>query len=51
MTVLTATIQFVIVAIVFIAPFLILALAAVAFGADSRPGIDEPGPHRWVPGG
>lgn len=38
-------------AIVFIGPFVALAVAALAFGVDSRPGIDDRGPRRWMIGG
>jgi hypothetical protein len=51
MTVLPVVVQIAIAAIVFIAPFVVLAVAALAFGADSRPTIDDRAPHRWVPGG
>jgi hypothetical protein len=37
--------------IVFIGPFVALAIAALAFGVDSRPGIDDRGPRRWMVGG
>lgn len=37
--------------IVFIAPFVALAIAALAFGVDSRPGIDDRGPRRSMVGG
>jgi hypothetical protein len=50
MTVLSGIAQLVIAAIVCIAPFVILAFAAIAFGADSRPTIDDRGPYRWMPG-
>jgi hypothetical protein len=39
------------VAILFIGPFVALAIAAVSFGVDSRPGIDDRGPRRWMVGG
>jgi hypothetical protein len=38
-------------AIVFFAAFVTFALAAIAFGADSRPTIDDTRPRRWMPGG
>jgi hypothetical protein len=38
-------------AVLFIGPFVVLAVAALIFGVDSRPGIDDRGPHRWMPGG
>jgi hypothetical protein len=38
-------------AILFIGPFVALAIAALAFGVDSRPGIDDRGPRRWMVGG
>jgi hypothetical protein len=38
-------------AMLFIGPFIVLAVAASAFGVDSRPGFDEPGPDRWMAGG
>jgi hypothetical protein len=34
-----------------IGPFVALAVASIRFGADSRPGIDDGGRHRWMPGG
>jgi hypothetical protein len=34
-----------------IGPFVALAVASITFGADSRPGIDDGGRHRWMPGG
>jgi hypothetical protein len=37
--------------ILFIGPFIALAIAALAFGVDSRPGIDDRGPRRWMVGG
>ncbi len=37
--------------ILFIGPFVALAIAALAFGVDSRPGIDDRGPRRWMVGG
>ena len=46
-----ATIQLVLATIIFVAPLIVLAVAAIAVGVDSRPGIDDRGPHRWVPGG
>lgn len=37
---------------IFFAPPIALALAALHFGADSRPGIDDPDRRPWlVPGG
>jgi|RhiMetdeSRZDD1v2_1073273.scaffolds.fasta_scaffold68132_3 hypothetical protein len=38
-------------AILFIGPFVALAIAALAFGVDSRPTIDDRGPRRWMVGG
>jgi hypothetical protein len=38
-------------AVLFIGPFIALAIAALAFGVDSRPSIDDRGPRRWMPGG
>ena len=37
-------------AVVLIGPFLALALAALRFGADSRPGIDERDQRPWMVG-
>ena len=37
-------------AIVLIVPFLALALAALRFGADSRPGIDDRDQRPWMVG-
>jgi hypothetical protein len=37
-------------ALIFIGPFVVLAVWAVIFGVDSRPGIDDSGPRRWTPG-
>jgi hypothetical protein len=37
------------VALLFFGPFIVLAAAAVIFGVDSRPGIDDSGPRRWMP--
>ena len=45
------TLQLAIAAIVFVVPLVVLAIAALAYGVDSRPSIDERGPHRWMPGG
>ena len=50
MTDLSGTAQFAIAATFFIAAFVMFALAAVAFGADSRPTIDDPRPPRWMLG-
>jgi hypothetical protein len=36
-------------AFLFFVPFIVLAVGAVMFGVDSRPGIDDRGPHRWMP--
>jgi hypothetical protein len=36
-------------AFLFIGPFIVLAAAAAIFGVDSRPGIDDRGPRRWMP--
>jgi hypothetical protein len=42
----------VIVAAIFIAPFVAVATAALRFGADSRPGIDDGDRRSWlVPNG
>jgi len=38
-------------AMLLIGPFVALAIAAVAFGVDSRPSIDDRGPRRWMVGG
>jgi hypothetical protein len=38
-------------AFLFIGPFVALAVAAITFGVDSRPGIDDRGPRRWMVGG
>jgi hypothetical protein len=38
-------------AFLFFGPFIVLAVWAVMFGVDSRPGIDDEGPRRWMPGG
>jgi hypothetical protein len=38
-------------AFLFIGPFIALAVAAITFGVDSRPGVDDRGPHRWIAGG
>ena len=32
----------------FIAPLVVLAVAALRFGADSRPGIDDPDRRPWL---
>ena len=32
----------------FIAPLLVLGVAALRFGADSRPGIDDPDRRPWL---
>jgi hypothetical protein len=45
-----ASTQAILAAILFIVPFIAIAVAALAFGVDSRPSIDEGGPHRWMPG-
>ena len=37
-------------AIVVVGPFLVLAIAALRFGADSRPGIDERDQRPWMVG-
>jgi hypothetical protein len=37
--------------ILFIGPFVAVAIAALALGVDSRPGIDDRGPRRWMVGG
>jgi Ca2+/H+ antiporter len=37
-------------AILLIVPFLALAIAALRFGADSRPGIDDPDQRPWMVG-
>ena len=37
-------------AIVFIGPLLALAVAAVRFGADSRPGVGDPDRRPWLIG-
>ena len=37
------------VAFLFIGPLVVLAVAAILFGVDSRPGIDNNGPRRWMP--
>jgi hypothetical protein len=34
--------------LVFIGSFVVLSLAAFAFGVDSRPFIDDRGPHGWI---
>jgi hypothetical protein len=44
------TIQAIVAVVLFVGPFIALALAAVAFGVDSRPSVDDRGPHRWMPG-
>jgi hypothetical protein len=36
-------------AFLFIGPFIVLAIGAALFGVDSRPGIDDAGPRRWMP--
>jgi hypothetical protein len=36
-------------AFLFFGPFIVLAAAAAIFGVDSRPGIDDNGPRRWMP--
>jgi hypothetical protein len=38
----------VVVAAIFIAPFVAFAAAAVRFGADSRPGIDDRDRRPWL---
>ena len=45
-----ATIQAIVAVVFFVGPFIALAVAALAFGVDSRPSIDDRGPHRWMPG-
>jgi hypothetical protein len=37
--------------ILFIGALVALAIAARAFGVDSRPRIDDRGPRRWMAGG
>jgi hypothetical protein len=46
----STTIQAIVAVVLFVGPFIALALAAVAFGVDSRPSVDDRGPHRWMPG-
>ena len=36
-------------AFLFFGPFIALAAWSAIFGADSRPGIDDSGPRRWMP--
>ena len=36
-------------AFLFFGPFIVLAVLAAIFGVDSRPGIDDSGPRRWMP--
>jgi hypothetical protein len=36
------------VAAIFIAPLVIFAVAAIRFGVDSRPGIDDPDRRPWL---
>jgi hypothetical protein len=36
-------------ALLFIGPFIVVAIGAALFGVDSRPGIDDAGPRRWMP--
>ena len=40
----------VLVATIFIGPFIALALAAVRFGVDSRPGVGDPDRRPWLAG-
>ena len=40
----------VITAIVLIVPFLVLAIASIRFGADSRPGVGERDRRPWMVG-
>jgi hypothetical protein len=42
----TATIA----AVIFIGSFITLGIAALGYGVDSRPGIDDRGSRRWMPG-
>jgi hypothetical protein len=51
MTDLSGTAELATAAILFIAVFVTFALAAIAFGADSRPTIDDTRQRRWTPGG
>ena len=44
------TIQLATAALIFLLPLVLLGIAALTFGVDSRPGIDDRGPHRWTPG-
>jgi hypothetical protein len=37
-------------ATIFIGPFVALAIAAIRFGVDSRPGIDDRDPRPWLVG-
>ena len=37
-------------AFLFIGAFIVLAVGALTVGVDSRPGIDDGGPRRWMPG-
>ena len=37
-------------AIIFIGPFVALAVAAIRFGADSRPGVGDPDRRPWLIG-
>jgi hypothetical protein len=45
-----AAIQAIVAVALFVGPVIAVALAALAFGVDSRPSIDDRGPHRWMPG-
>ena len=36
-------------AFLFFGPLIVFAFWAVTFGVDSRPGIDDTGPRRWMP--
>jgi hypothetical protein len=37
-------------AFLFIGAFTVLVFGALTVGVDSRPGIDDDGPRRWMPG-
>jgi hypothetical protein len=37
-------------AFLFIGAFIVLAIGALTVGVDSRPGIDDGGPRRWMAG-
>ena len=45
-----ATVQAIVAVLLFVVPFFALAVAALTYGVDSRPTIDDRGPHRWTPG-